>query len=439
MVGYVGLVSAPLPTSVRQGYGAAALSLSLCNAAILFFLTKFLLDEAGLPATVAAAVVLVGKLWDAVSDPLVGRLSDRTRTSMGARRPWILVGSLPCMLLFVLLWQPMPGDAMVKGALTALMLVAYNTAYTAVVVPYGALTPVLTDDYDERTRLNAARMGWSMMGGIVVGVVMPMMHERTGTYASGAMVLGIAGLIPLWVCVWATRGRDQPPDEVPSQAPMWSVLHSRPFRRTALLFLAAWTCIAVLSAMVPFYAEHHLKLPGLVDAMFAAIQISAMVSIPPVAWLAARTEKHHAYAVCLLAWGVVLVGLSAVPSGSQTLALVAAVLAGPGVAAAHVLPWSMLPDVVEADEAVTGERRAGAFYGVMTFLEKLGTAAALNGMILALGWAGYVSGGEVQPDSAGSAIRWLIGPIPGVVLLLAATYAWFWPPMTRAQHRALVS
>lgn len=433
-------MSAGLPFHVRQGYGVAALALSLCNTAILFFLTKFLLDEAGMAPHVAAAVVLVGKVWDAVSDPLVGRLSDRTRSRMGSRRPWLLVGALPCMLLFVALWYPMPGDATVQAVLTALLLVAYNTAYTAVVVPYGALTPVLTDDYDERTALNAARMGWSMLGGIIAGIVMPLLHERSGAWASGAMVLGALGVVPLWLCVVATAGRDHNPEpDAPATPSMFSVLGNLAFRRTATLFLAAWSSIAVLSALVPFYTEYHLGAPELTDAMFAAIQLSAMVAIPGVAWLAGRTEKHIAYAVTLSAWGLVLVGLSLVPAGATTWALVAAVVAGPGVAAAHVLPWSMLPDVVEVDEAVTGQRRAGAFYGVMTFLEKMGTALALNGMLLALGFAGYQSGSTVQPESAVQAIRWLIGPVPGLVLLVAAIYAWRRPPLTRDAHRELVA
>jgi len=427
-----------LPWTVRHGYGSAALSLAFCNTTLLFFLTKFLLDEAKLSTGTAAAVVLVGKLWDAVSDPIVGRLSDRTDTSMGSRRPWLVGATLPCMLLFVALWQPLPLEGTAQAVAIAVLLLLYNTAYTAVVVPYGALTPVLTSDYDERTRLNAARMGWSMLGGIVAGITVPMLQEQTGTYATGATVLAVLGLGPLFACVVATRGRDRFEPQPPDAPAMWSVLSNRAFRRTATLFLAAWSSIAVLSALVPFYAEHHLGAPEMVDAMFAAIQLSAMASIPAVVWLSHRTEKHVAYAVTLVAWGGVLVGLAAVPEGQTTLAIGAAVLAGPGIAAAHVLPWSMLPDVVEVDEAETGQRRAGAFYGVMTFLEKMGTALAMNGMLLALGWAGYQSGAEVQPDSARLAIRLLIGPVPGLVLLAAAIYAWARPPLTRAHHQELV-
>ena len=427
-----------LPFSVRHGYGVAALSLSFCNTTILFFLAKFLLDEAGLSPGQAAAVLTVAKVWDAISDPLVGRLSDRTRTSMGARRPWILAGTLPCMGLFALLWVGLPFHGAALALAYGVLVVLYNTAYTAVVVPYGALTPVLTADYDERTRLNGARMTWSMVGGIIAGVVVPWARESTGSYATGAWGLAVAGVFPLLIAVWATAGRDRSID-VPANAPsMWSVLRVRAFRRTAALFLAAWSSIAVLSALVPFYAEFRLGRPDLVDSMFAAIQISAMVSIPLVIKLAAMTEKHTAYAVSVVAWAGVLLALAFVPPAATTWVLVAACLAGPGVAAAHVLPWSMLPDVVEADFAESGVERAGAFYGVMTFLEKIGTAIALNGMLLVLGAAGYVSGATEQPEAVGTAIQWLIGPIPGLVLFVAAVYAWGWPPLTRDAHRALV-
>jgi GPH family glycoside/pentoside/hexuronide:cation symporter len=167
-----------------------------------------------------------------------------------------------------------------------------------------------------------------------------------------------------------------------------------------------------------------------------------MVSIPAVIWLAGRTEKHVAYAVSVVAWAGVLLGLALVPPEATTWVLVAACLAGPGVAAAHVLPWSMLPDVVEADRVANGHERAGAFYGVMTFLEKIGTALAVNAMLQGLGAAGYVSStdGEtvVQPEAVERAVQLLIGPLPGVVLLVAAAFAWLRPPVTRADHRARV-
>jgi glycoside/pentoside/hexuronide:cation symporter, GPH family len=432
-------MSSPLPARVRHGYGAAAASLAIANTAVLFFLLKYLVDDAGLSPAAAGGVLLLGKAWDAVSDPLIGRLTDRTRTRMGARRPWIAGAAGPFVLLFALLWQPLGLEGMAAVAGYSLLLILYNTAYTAVVVPYGALTPALTQDYDERTRLNAARMGWSMAGGIVAGVGIPLLMKQTGSMGAAAAVMALIALPPLLLTVWATRGRDPVLAAGASTAGFLSVLKVPAFRRTAALFVCAWTSIAVLSAIVPFYVEHVVQAPQLLDAVFAAIQISALLTIPLVAWLARRFEKHRAFALTVAVWAVVLVGLALVPTGAATPALILAALAGPGVAAAHVLPWAMLPDVIEADAQRTGEERPGAFYGMMTFLEKAGTAMALGGLGFGLQAAGYVEGAATQGEGARLAIRALIGPVPAVALLAAAVLALVAPPLTRAAHQRLVA
>jgi GPH family glycoside/pentoside/hexuronide:cation symporter len=428
-----------LSARVRHGYGVAALALAIANTAVMFFLLKFLVDSAGLPPVAAGSVLLVGKLWDAVTDPIVGRLSDRTNTPWGARRPWIAFGAVPFAALFASLWWGLPLEGVAAAGGYAALLIAYNTAYTAVVVPYGALTPALTEDYDERTRLNAARMGWSMVGGIVAGVGLPVvLGQPWGSWRIAGVALGCLMVGPLLLCVVATAGRDRAVVEH-GEGSMWSVLHNPAFRRTSALFLAAWTCIAVLSALIPFYVEHHLRHPELLDATFAAIQLSALANIPLVVWLSGRVEKHVAYAALVGSWALVMLALAATPAGTGAPLLGLALLVGPGVAAAHVLPWSMLPDVVELDRVELGSDRAGAFYGVMTFLEKLATAAALWALGFGLQLAGYVEGAAEQPELARLAIRVMIGPIPAIVLLLAAIGAWYFPPLTRAAHQALVA
>ena len=219
---------------------------------------------------------------------------------------------------------------------------------------------------------------------------------------------------------------------------MWSVLRNQAFRRTAVLFVLAWTSIATLSALVPFFVNHHLRHPALLDAAFAAIQVSALICIPLVAWMARRWDKARAYAICIASWALVLLGLAAVPAGTGVAALAVAALCGPGVAAAHVLPWSMLPDVVEADQVATGEDRAGAFYGVMTFLEKSATAVALWGVGVGLEVAGWVEGAASQSAGALQALLVMIGPVPAAALALAVLLALLRPPMGRDAHRALV-
>lgn len=431
--------ASPLPASVRHGYGLAAFSIAIANTAVMFFLLKYLIDGAGLSPALAGWVLLAGKVWDGVIDPIAGRAIDATRTSWGSRRPWIAGATVPFALLFAALWWPLPFSGAGLAVATAALLIVYNTAYSLITVPYGALTPALTHDYDERTRLNGSRMAWSMVGGLVAGVAFPLLLRAWGWGYAG-LVLAALIVPPLVVTVAATRGRDPigPADDEGGQA-MWDVLRRRDFRRTAGLFLCAWSAIAVLSSLIPFYVQHHLGHPDLLDPVFAAIQVSALLSIPGVVWLSQRFEKHRAYALGVGAWALVLLGLALVPPGTGEPVLALAVLAGPGVAAAHVLPWAMLPDVVEADAAEGGRERAGAFYGVMTFLEQVGTAFALWTVSQVLGLAGYVEQAPTQPETAREAIRWLIGPLPGAVLVAAAIFAWVAPPLTREAYQALAA
>ncbi len=426
-----------LSPGVRQGYGSAAFAIAVANSCMMFFLLKFLVDGAGLAPATAGTVLMLGKAWDAITDPVAGRLCDRTRSPIGPRRAWILGGSVPWILLFALLWVRPPVSGLAAAAWAAVMLVLYNTAYTVVVVPYGALTPVLTRDYDERTRLNAARMAWSMAGGLVAGIGMPVLQRATGSHAAAAAILAVLMVPPVVALLAVTRGRDRAA-EVGSGGAPFGVLGVRAFRRVAGLFLAGWVVVASLSAILPFYVQHVVGRPDRLEFMLAAVQLSALAFIPAVARLAQRTEKHRAYAAAMASWAVVMVVLSLLPEGAFGLVVALGLLAGFGIAAAHVLPWSMLPDVVEADRVDHGVERAGAFYGMMTFIEKIGVALALWGLGLGLQAAGYVEGAATQPAGARLAIRLLVGPAPALVLGLGAAAALLWPPVTREAHRAML-
>jgi GPH family glycoside/pentoside/hexuronide:cation symporter len=428
-----------LPATTRHGYGVGAAGLAIANTAVMFFLLKYLVDGAGLSPSMAGAVLMIGKLWDAITDPIIGRLSDRTSTRFGVRRPWIALGSLPFVTAFAALWWGLPVQGLNAGIVYSLLFIGYSTAYTAVVVPYGALTPVLSRSYDERTQINAARMGWSMAGGIFAGIGVPMMlASEGGSWRMVGIVLGIASLVPLIATVIATKRYDRPVARPEDAGSALAVVKNAAFIRVVILFAAGWSTIAVLSAAIPFFVEQHMRAPALLDATLAAIQLSALAAIPLVSWLAGRFEKHGAYAITIASLAAVLVALTLLPAGHGTLTVFVALLTGPGVAAAHVLPWAMLPDVVDADRARTGLHRDGAFYGVMTFIEKIVTAIVLGALGLFLDLAGYVEGATAQPDSARVAILMAMGPLPAVALICAAFLAWKRPPMTRAEYESIV-
>ncbi|MBN1659373.1 MAG: MFS transporter, partial [Anaerolineae bacterium] len=168
----------------------------------------------------------------------------------------------------------------------------------------------------------------------------------------------------------------------------------------------------------------------------------AILFIPLWVWVAQRLDKRRAFLLGTASWVAVLVGLFFVGPDQVGLAYALAALAGSGIATAYVLPWSMVPDIIEYDQVRTGQRREGSYYAFASFFQKLATGAALWAMGLALAATGYITpatSGDVplQPPAAVEAIRTFMGPVPLVLLLLAMAFAWRYP-ISRERHRALL-
>jgi len=149
-------------------YGSGDIGFSLTSTLIGAYLAIFLTDVVGLSPGLAALSILIGKSWDWINDPIIGHISDRTRTRWGRRRPFLLFGPLPFALAFILLWWRPPFEA--PAALVAYYAAAYvifDTAATFVYMPYFAMTPELTSDYDERTSVTTYRMAFSILGSLI--------------------------------------------------------------------------------------------------------------------------------------------------------------------------------------------------------------------------------------------------------------------------------
>ncbi|MBN1668965.1 MAG: MFS transporter, partial [Anaerolineales bacterium] len=154
-------------------------------------------------------------------------------------------------------------------------------------------------------------------------------------------------------------------------------------------------------------------------------------------------DKRRAFIFGTLAWGLALLGISVLQPDQVSLAYLLAAASGFGIATAYVVPWSMVPDVVEYDQLRSGQRREGSYYAFASFFQKLATGAALWAMGQALAWSGYLTpqagaGLPVQPESAVQAIRFFVGPVPVVLLALAILFAWRYP-ITRASHQATLA
>jgi len=256
--------------------------------------------------------------------------------------------------------------------------------------------------------------------------------------------LGLISIVPPLIVFKVTRERSA--QDQPKPMPMWkalkTTLSNRPFWLIMGLYLLSWTTASILSATLIYFANYYMKVPDQANYFVLVAEGAAIIFIPLVVWLSRKLDKRRAFIIGSITWAVILLGISAVRSDQLILAYLLAALSGFGIATAYVVPWAMVPDIIEFDQAETGERREGSYYAFASFFQKLATGIAIWSMGQALAAARYITPLQgqplpVQPVEAVNAIRIFMGPIPAVLLILAIICAWRFK-ITRQSHHDMV-
>jgi GPH family glycoside/pentoside/hexuronide:cation symporter len=433
----------------KAAYGIGDLGNSVGPGTVIpFWYTIFLTDIVRLDLRLVSVFWLAVTVWDAINDPLLGLLSDRTRTRWGRRRPYLLFGALPFGVTFTLLWliPPFESQALLFAYYTVAYIL-YETAFTAVSCPYVALAPELTQDHDERTSLVTYRMAVSIGAGLAAPllfglVIFPMFPDRDPhAYQTIGLICGASFILPPLITFLGARERPEFQQEraLPLREAVRFVLRNAPFRYVLAIGILSWMPVVVAQAVFAYYFIYWI---GLTEDETSLVQVAilglALLFLPLVLWLARRLEKKMAYTIAAATWAVVMLTILWIPRGAKLLACVLAPLSGFGVAAAHLIPSAMMPDVMEADELMSGRRQEGVYAGVSVFVSKLAQAVMLSLLPAALRWSGYIqpttaNPTPVQPDSALNGLRLLISILP-VLLLAASIIAARTYPITRQRH-----
>ncbi|MGB3615069.1 MAG: MFS transporter, partial [Elainellaceae cyanobacterium] len=218
------LPSAPLSLWTKIAYGVGGVGSSATGSMLVFFFLFFLTDVAGLSPALAGSVLMLGQVSDAISDPVIGLLSDRTQSRWGRRYPWIVLGVVPFGLSFALLWLIPSTNPWLMFAYYSLVGIIYKTALTAVYLPYVSLTPDLTRDYNERTRLNSVRFAFSIGSSILAIVLGSLLFRLVDEVAVRYQLLGVAGallcVVPALLCIWGTYPRVMVSEQQRQKAPV---------------------------------------------------------------------------------------------------------------------------------------------------------------------------------------------------------------------------
>jgi len=435
-----------LPTLTKIIYGFGDIGFSMTGTIIAAYFSIFLTDVVGIRPAVAAIALFIGKSWDYINDPIIVHISDRTRTRWGRRRPFLLFGALPFALAFALLWWKPPLESQTGLVIFyTVMFVIYDAANTIVGMPYFALTPELSEDYDERTELTGYRMFFSILGSLIsfvlpIMVIGQMSPENAGNVFMMGLIFGVASALPL---LFVFLGIREKPYFIHLNRPkliasLKAAFKNRPFVFSTIIYLFTWTSMHVIESNLLYYIKYVVKREDISEIIMATIFVTAIISLPVWNWVSKKFNKRMAYIYGIAFWAVVQILLITVsPSSSLIYLLALCVMAGIGVGAAHVLPWAMIPDAMEVDELRTGERHEGMFYSLVTLMGKAANSIAVPLALMVLDLSGYIPNAAEQPESTLTGIRLVVGPIPALLLVCGIVFAILYP-LSRKEHHDVV-
>lgn len=371
-----------------------------CFLIINSFFAVFLTKALGMPAALVGTIPLVGKIWDAITDPIMGNITDRTRSRFGPKRFYIMIGSIVSAITFVLLWIPAPAySVLAKYVFYFLMYCLFNTGFTIMMVPYNGLLPDMMDDYAMRARFSNMRMVWSTIGAMVCGMVPSLMirdNLDTGAYLRCAILFGVLFFITSFTVFLGTWEKQKEPvktslkDSFPQAA---SVFKSRSFCIFIGLYLFGQCGMDFISGMAIYYVDDVLNeyASGTLTVVLAALMISQLIGMAVFGPFMSRTSKK---ATIFIGAPIRFIGIAGMfffsYEGAPLVPVyVLAALVGFGNAASLTAIFAIMADMADVDELITSIRRPGTVSGMATFIRKISSgvsAASISFLLAAVGY-----------------------------------------------------
>ena len=412
----------------RLSYSVGAVGTGVFSTVPGLLLLFYLTDVVGVAAGLAALVLFLPKIWDAVLNPVIGTLSDRSTSRYGKRRPFLLAGAIVIPIGFALLFAAPDFDS--PGLVALWVGAAYTLAMTGFAffqVPWVAMPAEMTDDYHERTRLMSMRMVLLTVGILLGGALAPVLAggddaTRQG-YARMGLVISTVLLAVLLTAWRGTRGAASTPPEAgprPTARTQLAVVRgNRPFVALFCAFALQAVAVGAMLAGAPYVATYVLGDAGLAAVLFVFLVAPAALVMPLWRRLSLRIGKAGGYLLASGVFGLTALSLVFARDLPTPVIFVQMGLLGSGYAGMQLFPYAMLPDAL----AISGPSRAGIFTGVWQAGETIGFALgpALYGALLAL--TGFISSSaDVRVDQPGSAMAGLVlgfSVLPAVLVLLS--------------------
>ncbi len=400
------MIEGKLKLRTKIAYGMGDIYGGGATTIISMYYMYFLVEVFRMSPALAGTAFLISKIWDAITDPFMGIISDNTRTRFGRRRPYFLAGIILIFVSFVLMWAPI--SLQQEGAKFVFILSAYlffSTVYTLVWVPYNAIAAELTSDYDERTKLSTYRMIFSNVAGILAGTLAKDVFVD-GLYKDdptmGFFVMSIAfGLFfalpfiaTFLFCKEDPEIMNEPKKKIENMKEflrgyLVDPFSVRPFRFVVLMYLFGFMAQDAVMALAIFFLNYYLGISSMMT-LLVPVYACMLVAIPLAELFSIKFGKKMTYISAGILW---IAAFSMVPfmhaEMSKVLIYAFGALFGTAAAGIQVMVFAMFPDVPDADELFSGSRREGIFSGIFAFLRKTGGAIVMFLVGNSMQWAGF--------------------------------------------------
>lgn len=418
----------------KIGYATGDMASNLIFQMITMFLMFFYTDVFGLSAAAVGTLFLVARIWDAVNDPIMGIIVDKTKTRWGKFRPYLVGGAIPLAIFATLTFTVPNVSGQWKIVYVYVTYIALGMSYTAINIPYSAMTSSLTQDGLERSSLSSVRMIFAVLGGLVVaGATNPLVAALGGNdpakgYRLTMMIYSVIGILLFLICFATTKERytAKSKQKVPFGESLKTITNNKPLLITTITFMLTLTASTLRSATVMYYFKYNLNRSEL-STLFLLISILSMVMgmffVPAVS---KKLDKKNTVKVGLIFCMIGLSGIFFSGYDNIVLIFIFAFITGFSAAFPTATAWAMVPDTVEYAEWKTGIRAEGTIYSLYSFGQKLGTA--LGGMIsgIVLSVTGYIANVS-QTEEALRGILCMMTIIPILLYLLGFIMISFYP------------
>ena len=431
--------SETLTNRVRAGYGIGDYAICLYWSGIGLYLLYFYTDVVGISPILAGWIYALGIGWDAITDPFMGYLAERTKTKMGSYRPFIYYGSIPLALSFVLLFWVPPFEGTVLFLFLILVNLIHRSCFTIVSVPYSSLTARITNDSNERTKLTTARMISASFGTLSMSALaFPLIAYFGGANeAFGflwlAIISGLIAIALLSVTVYSVR--EKVDEIVTSNLPNFVSITKTV--ATNYPFWIVFGCILILGSTgvmfnknLIYFVKYGLELHEYQGLILGVSSGTSFLSLPFWAYLALKIGKRETWLISMTIAFIGLLLFFYYPIASLNELLILLALIGVGNGAGGVLFWSMLPDTVEYGEWKSGIRTESSLYGFMTFAQKSSIAVAALILGFLLSGIGFEPN-QIQSEETISGMKFMMSWIPICGIIISLVLMYFYPISTK--------